>query len=194
MFEAMARRHIPISINSTTNEKAILTRNGKSSSTYLFENMFKGTHPANSVVESGDLIGDGESFYLVESTRKTPDGDKSSMLLKCNQTVDIKRFSQGLDSNLNPTNTWTITFSNVKVSAEYITGALRAKDAGLLANTVLRILMQKTLAYMTYNDPGSDFVVSDRITLGTSNYQVTAIDAVIMTGLLIVQVAEDLRQ
>jgi len=194
MFDAMARRHTPIVINGTVNEKAILTRNGGGRDVYFFENEFKGTHPLNSVVKSGDLLYDGEFYFLVQSTRKTPSGDKSSMLLKCNQVIMIMRLESTLDENLNPVNAWVSTFSSVRVSAEYVTGALREKEPGLLANTVLRILMQKTPDYTTYDDPNSDFAINDRIVLGTSNYQVTSIDAVITEGMLTIQVAQDVRQ
>lgn len=195
MFNAMARRQIPITINGTVTEKAIFMRDGKSSrSIFLFQNVYRGTHPKSSVVKTGDQLTDGTDYYLVESVRKTPDGDRATILLKCNQTITIMRLTSTLDINLNPVSVWTTTFSAIKVNAEYVTGALREKEPGLLANTVLRILIQKTPAYTTYDDPNSDFVVNDRIVLGTSKYQVTAIDAVIMNGMLTVQVTQDVRQ
>lgn len=194
MFDAMTRRHIPIVINGTVNEKAILTRSGGGHNVHLFESEFKGTHPLKSALKPGDQLYDKEFYYLVQSVRKTPSGDKSSMLLKCNQIIDIKRLESTLDENLNPVNAWITTFPSVKVNAEYVTGALREKEPGLLANTVLKILMQKTPAYTRYDDQNSDFAINDRIVLGTSNYQVTAVDAVITEGLLTIQVAQDVRQ
>jgi hypothetical protein len=190
MFSEFSHRHKDCLVDGTA-EKFILSRDSRSTSIIAREFLNNGLFAPTSIVQTGSLI-DAGGTYFVQTLRSTTEEDKSCTLIKTNTMVEVQRYEQTYDSNDNPTGEAFVTVqSNVKGYTQYVTAHLRQMDIGLLPTTAYVLILQSNVDVKRPQDPS--LLKPDRIILNGRTYQVDVVDDVKVSGLLQIQLSEDVR-
>lgn len=190
MFNDFSHRHVDCLVDGVP-EKMILTREKRSITVIHMEYLFIGTFFATSVVQSGSIVDESDS-YLVQAVRLMTEGDRYCSLVRTNANVEVQRFAQSYDANDNPIGeTFNSVQSNVKAYAQYVTARLRQEDIGLLPTTAYVLYLQTSVNVKRPQEPS--LVKPDRIILNGRPYQVDVVDDVKIPGLYYVQLSEDTR-
>ncbi|WP_138756482.1 hypothetical protein [Paenibacillus sinopodophylli] len=188
MFNNFSHRHTPCTINGEA-EKVILSRETKATTVMGKEYVYNGLFAPSSVVELGDLVQTDVSF-MVLTMRQTVERDKYCSLLKTNTTVDIQRYGREFDANYNPIGKpkFLTVQAEVVCFAQYVTGALRQDEPGLLETTKYVLVLQTSANIERPQDN-----TPDRILLDGRPYQVDVVDGMKYPNLLHIQLSEDTR-
>jgi hypothetical protein len=190
MFNEFSHRHTDCLVDGVA-EKMVLSRDSRSTSIITREFMYNGLFASSSVVKTGSRIIATDSF-LVQSMRLMTEKDKNCTLIKTNVSIDVQRYSQGYDANLNPINgAFTAVQSNIKAYAQYVTAQLRQQEIGLLPTTEYILYLQSNVNVKRPQD--ASLIKPDRIVLNGRAYQVDVVDDVKIPGLFFVQLSEDFR-
>ncbi|OKP95389.1 hypothetical protein [Paenibacillus sp. P46E] len=189
MFKQFAHRHSPCTVNGTV-DVIILSRENRGTAVIGKEYMYNGVFAQTSPVKPGDLIDNGDWFF-VQTLRPTTEKDKYCSLVKTNATITVNRFSQEYDSNDNPIGSeeYKPIAENVIAFAQYVTARLRQDDPGLLPSTTYTLQLQTTV---DIKDP-QDAIHPDQVILKGKAYQVDAVDVVKYPNLLHVQLSDSVR-
>ncbi|MNC31285.1 hypothetical protein D3C75_796020 [compost metagenome] len=152
--------------------------------------MYNGLFSPTSLVKPGDLIENGDTFF-VQTLRPTTEKDKYCSLIKTNATITVERYSQKYDENDNAIGDeeYKPVAENVIAFAQYVTARLRQDDPGLLPSTTYTLQLQTTV---NIKDP-QDAIHPDQVILHGKAYQVDAVDVVKYPNLLHVQLSDSVR-
>ncbi|MHA6530189.1 hypothetical protein [Paenibacillus sp. BAC0078] len=189
MFYQFAHRHSPCTVNGMA-DVVILSRENRGTAVIGKEYMYNGVFAETSPVKPGDLIENGDSFF-VQTMRPTTEKDKYCSLVKTNAVITVNRYSQEYDENDNPKGPeeYRPTAENVKAFAQYVSARLRQDDPGLLPTTTYTLQLQTTV---DIKDP-QDAIHPDQVILRGKAYQVDAVDVVKYPNLLHVQLSNSVR-
>jgi hypothetical protein len=130
----------------------------------------------------GDLITEGSVSYLVLAAQDQRESTYAHLGI-CNATVDIKYWYEEQDEYGTPILAEWRTRASTQAHQTFISARMREEDPGLLATTVCTFHIPASIACQ----------LLDRIVLGSTKYQVNAIDDISSPGLKVLQVSTDER-
>ena len=186
MFALFNRFKKVIHIRDKPDEKAVLTRQGRSV-TSNFKNNFVYTAllQENTRIVNGDLVEmmlyDKPSFFLVVSVRKTDDSVQATFY-QCNGLAFIFRPEDIYDANDNIVSHELRRVACVHVNHMIINDYMRLLAPGVLPSVTKEFRMQKC-----------DVRLLDRIVIDGDKFIVDAVDNTKFDGLLAVQTSIDNR-
>lgn len=138
----------------------------------------------SSGLQSGDVLEVAGDAYLVQSVEF--DQVSGCLLwygLRCNATVEIKRWTETFDEN---TGRWIKEWQTVATTpawGQIVTARLRQTDPGLLDSARYLFQLPKALGVQ----------LQDRVVYAGRNFMVESIDDIAMPGVVRVQLGEDAR-
>jgi hypothetical protein len=191
MFNEFQHRQVDCMVEGVA-EKVIISRLGRGRNVTGQEYTYNGVFSPTSTVTTGAKVATSDTF-LVQSLRKTPDGDNYCTMVKTNATITVQRYGQAYDANDNPTGapSFSNVISGVIAFAEFVNASIRVKQEGLLPTTVYTLLLQTSV---DVKPPQDDSLESpDRILLAGKPYQVDNIDTIRFPNLLFIELSEDRR-
>jgi hypothetical protein len=191
MFNEFQHRQVDCTVEGIA-EKVILSRLTRGRSIVDQEYVYNGVFSPTSTVALGAKVATTDTF-LVQSLRKTPDGDHYCTMVKTNATITVQRYGQAYDANDNPIGgpSFSPVTSGVITFAEFVNASLRMKQEGLLLTTVYTLILQTNV---DVKPPQDDSLESpDRILLAGKPYQVDNIDTIRFPNLLFIELSEDRR-
>lgn len=163
------------------NEYVVFKRKGRTSSradeNYVYEALLQD----DSKITNGDLVDSNINKYFVVSRR---DGylSKIAQLRKINCSVDLYEITSQYSGNKKVKDVEVLINDNIQCSKISVTAVSKLYDAGLLTDTVLKLLLPKV-----------GIKLDNRIKIDGENFWVTAIDTNDYEGLNLVQVKVDNR-
>lgn len=172
-------------------EKVILSRDSKNTSIISREYLYNGLFAPLSAVHTGSMVEAEEGHFLVQTQRRTTEKDRYCSMIKTNVAVDVQRYHQEYDSNLNKVGgpTFQIQQEDVKGYCQYVTGRLRQEEPGLLSTTSYILILQTSVQVRKPQGLPSP----DRVLLNGHPYRVDVVDELKYPNLLYVQLSEDTR-
>jgi len=180
MINFFANQKRMVAIEGKGQEGMVFSRSGRSSSLFKMNNVYEALLDDNSQVTDGDIVTDGEDKYFIVGIRQ---GFRAAQarLYKANATIDVirivKHFTNGTHDGF--AESLVVTLPAMQ---ETVTANMKVYDAGLLPNTVKRIVI-----------PICGVQLLDRIKIGSDKFQVDAIDDTTYSGLLSIQCSIDKR-
>lgn len=189
MFNDFSHRHTSCTVNGVS-DKVILSRETKATTIIGKEYMYNGMFAPSSSVKPGDMLDNGDTFF-VQTLRLTTEKDKYCSLVKTNATIIVLRYSQEYDDNDNPIGDaeYKPVVENVLAFAQLVTAQLRQDDPGLLHTTTHTLQLQKSV---DIKDP-QDAIHPDLVVMNGNTYQVDSVDVVKYPNLLHVQLSDSVR-
>ena len=190
MFNYFNRFKQPIKVlnKPDLNEKAVLTRTGKSASSNFKSNfVYTCLLQENTRLENGDIIRAKTKLsreyhnYLIVSVRRA-DESVQATAYQCNGDAEIWRPTEVWDSNDDLVGSELTKVAEVPTNHVTVNSNMRLLDAGLLPSTTKEFRM-----------PKCDIRLMDRIVLEGRNYCVDSVDTTKFDGLLAVQTSNDNR-
>jgi hypothetical protein len=172
-------------------EKVILSRDSKNTSIISREYLYNGLFAPLSAVHTGSMVEAEEGHFLVQTQRRTTEKDRYCSMIKTNVAVDVQRYHQEYDSNLNKVGgpTFQTQQAEIKGYCQYVTGRLRQEEPGLLSTTSYILILQTSVQVRKPQGLPSP----DRILLNGHPYRVDVVDDLKYPNLLYVQLSEDTR-
>ena len=134
---------------------------------------------------SGEYLMAYKSIFLVQTVQEDFTSMQDSLfLVKCNTKLDIERFTEALDEEMNIIKDWIEIDKNIHSYINIVTAKARQEDPGLLENT----------RYVAQIPVKSGIELQDRVIHKNKNYEVVSIDDIGMQGVIRVQLSIDLRE
>jgi len=146
--------------------------------------MWEGLILGTSGLVSGDIMTVGVDRYLVQSvTSDAASGELAWFGAKSNTELHHYRYIETLDSSNNIVQSWSPLAVSVAAFGQIVTAELRQFDPGLLDSSKYVFWVPSSLGLQEL----------DRLVMGGSNYQVDAVDDVMLPGVLRLQCGSDVR-
>lgn len=186
MFANFNRFKKVINIVGKPSEKAVLTRQGKSSVSNFKSNfVYIALLEECSHLQKGDVfsteIGGEMKVFLVITVRKA-DMSLQAVVYECNGVAEVYRPRKIFDAADNLVETKLEFVDAIATNHMTVSGYMRMLDAGLLPSTTKEFRM-----------PKCDIQLMDRIVLDGEKFCVDFIDKTKFDGLLAVQTSNDNR-
>ncbi len=146
--------------------------------------MWEGLILAASGLSSGEILTVGPDRYLVQSVSSdSASGEIAWFGAKTNVELTHQRYVETVDDDGNLVQEWATINASVAAFGQIVTAELRQYDPGLLDS-----------CRYTFQMPASAAVLLlDRLVMNGSNYQVEAIDDVMLPGVTRIQAGSDNR-
>ncbi|WP_315793194.1 hypothetical protein [Paenibacillus sp. BIC5C1] len=191
MFYEFSHRHTACLVDENE-ESVILSRETKATTVMGKEFVYNGVFSPDSLIERGSLLRT-DDIFLVQTLRKTVDGDNYCSLIKTNVTVEVRRYAQEYDDQDNPKGRpdFVSVAADVVGFAQHVSAQLKQEEPGLLPTTSLVLLLQITVDVKEPSDP--DLLQPNRIVIAGKKYQVDVVDRIKYPNLLYIQLSEDRR-
>jgi len=146
--------------------------------------MWEGLILGTSGLVSGDVMTVGVDRYLVQSvTSDSASGELAWFGAKTNIELHHYRYGEDVDANNNIVQAWSPLAVSVAAFGQIVTAELRQFDPGLLDSSKYVFWVPSSLGLQEL----------DRLVMGSSNYQVDAVDDVMLGGVDRVQAGSDVR-
>ncbi len=146
--------------------------------------MWEGLVLTTSSLVGGEVMNVGVDRYLVMSvTSDVASGELAWYGAKSNTTLEQQRYVESLDANNNIVQSWSPLAVSVAAYGQIVTAELRQFDPGLLDSSKYVFWVPSSLGVQEL----------DRLVMGGSNYQVDAVDDVMLDGVDRLQCGTDVR-
>ena len=148
------------------------------------ESMWEGLILGTSSLVSGELLNVGVDRYLVMSvTSDASSGELAWYGAKTNVELHHYRYVESTDASNNIVQAWSPLAVSVAAYGQIVTTELRQFDPGLLDSSKYVFWIPSSLGLQEL----------DRLVMGENNYQVDAVDDVMLDGVDRVQAGSDVR-
>jgi hypothetical protein len=175
MFDFFNGQKTLVTIDGKQGEGIVFTRAGRSTTRFALNNVYKGLLQEDTQLVDGDIVNDGENKFFVVASRKSYRSNQAQ-LYKANCTVNIARLAKNYVNGTLVGMTDTVVVNDVPALQETVTANMKVFDAGLLPNTVKKLLVPKVAVQL-----------QDTVKIGSESFQVEAINDTDYPGLLYLQ-------
>ena len=148
------------------------------------DSMWEGLILGTSCLVSGETMNVGLDRYLVQSvTSDSTSGELAWFGAKTNAELHHYRYVESADANNNVVQAWSPLAVSVAAYGQIVTAELRQFDPGLLDSSKYVFWVPSILGLQEL----------DRLVMGGKNYQVDAVDDVMLGGVDRIQAGSDVR-
>lgn len=168
-------------ISGKSNEVIVFKRRGKSNSRITDNSIYDGLLQEDTLIANGDIITESGDKYLTIA-RRNGYMSKIAQFEKTNCEASIYTISSTYVGTQKTGDKETLVIAAVPVVQTSVTANMHLYDAGLLPDTVKKLLMPQVSLKVDY-----------RIKIDGKNYWVTSVDSNEYEGLYLVQVKLDNR-
>ena len=146
--------------------------------------MWEGLILAASGLQSGEILAVDANRYLVQSAIADPvSGEIAWSGAKTNTELTHQRYVETVDEGGNLVQSWSNINVSVAAFGQIVTAELRQYDPGLLDSCKYTFQVASGIAALEL----------DRLVMGGKNYQVEAIDPIMLPGVIRIQAGSDNR-
>jgi hypothetical protein len=168
-------------ISGKSNEVIVFKRRGKSNSRFTDNSIYDGLLQDDTQIANGDIVTESDDKYLTIA-RRNGYMSKIAQFEKTNCVASIYTISANYVGTVKTGDKETLVVSSVPVVQTSVTANMHMYDAGLLPDTIKKLLIPHVTIGLDY-----------RVKIDGKNYWVTSVDSNEYEGLYLVQVKSDNR-